>query len=422
MTEMNRPHDPPLGTDASGGFIRGLFSSFILYPAFSYLWFAGLFSLTGVWMQTLVLGWVSYELTGSAFLLAVFTTARLSPMFLGPIGGVLADRLNRVRFMMVVFFVMAIVSVGLALLSSFGRLEYWHIVVGGFLLGIGGAPLQPARVSMITDVVDRKDLTNAMAMNSVAFDITRVLGPAVGGILLDLLGVANALWISVIWYVVAIGSLVPIFNLKRSIEPTTGSPFRDVYDGFKLVFTNRAILLVLCVTFVVNGLAWPVYQAFMPIFAKDILNTGPDGLGFLQTASGIGALISAIALAYLGDVTYKGKIYIFGSGLLGVFLLVFALSESYLLSLVAMFTYGLVSSGFGVMQSTLLMTLSPPELRGRVMGMMIFFIGVLPLGTLVHGAIATLIGVPYATALAGGGLAVSMAAFFIWSPTLRKLS
>ena len=117
---MNSPQDLSLCTDRSPGFIKGLFSSFILYPAFSYLWFAGLFSLTGVWMQTLVLGWVSYELTGSAFLLAVFTTARLSPMFLGPIGGVLADRLNRIRFMMIIFFVLAIVSVGLALLSSFG--------------------------------------------------------------------------------------------------------------------------------------------------------------------------------------------------------------------------------------------------------------------------------------------------------------
>ena len=104
LAEMKSPHELPSSTETSEGFIRGLFSSFILYPAFSYLWFAGLFSLTGVWMQTLVLGWVSYELTGSAFLLAVFTTARLSPMFLGPIGGVLADRLNRVRFMMVVFF------------------------------------------------------------------------------------------------------------------------------------------------------------------------------------------------------------------------------------------------------------------------------------------------------------------------------
>ena len=141
----------------------------------------------------------------------------------------------------------------------------------------------------------------------------------------------------------------------------------------------------------------------------------------MQMAAGAGALVSAVAIAALGDFQWKGKLFVLGTGAMGVFLAMFALSTSLPLSLTIMFVYGIVSSAFGVMQSTLLMLFAPPEMRGRIMGMMIFVIGVLPVATLVHGAIASLMGVVFATALAGAILAVHMVLLYATSPRVRRM-
>ena len=419
MLEHKAEETSPTPLQATHG-IR-VFRAFQQYREYRYIWSSSLFTLTGVWMQTLVFGWLTYEITGSTFLLALFTAARMTPMLLGPVGGLLADRIDRVKFLVAVQTMMLGVSTAMTVLVMTDQILYWHFLVGGFLLGLGGAPMQPSRISLITDVVRKEDVSNAIAMNTIAFDITRILGPAIGGILMGLIGPANTLWFATSWYVLSIASLGPIFNLGRSTSREPRSLVQDLLDGFRAALSNRMILIVLSVTLSANALAWPVIQAFLPVFAKDILSTGPAGLGFLQMAAGAGALVSAVAIASLGDFQWKGKLFVLGTGGMGVFLAMFALSTSLPLSLTIMFVYGIVSSAFGVMQSTLLMLFAPPEMRGRIMGMMIFVIGVLPVATLVHGAIASLMGVVFASTLAGAILAVHMVLLYVTSPRVRRM-
>ena len=420
-TMLDQP--PPVTTSKAlpkAGKLRA-FASIQTYPDFRYLWASSLLSTMGMLMQTVVLGWLTYDITGSAFLLALFTSARLSPMLLGPIGGVMADRVNRVRLIMALQALVVLTTLALAMLVMTGLIQYWHLLFGGLLLGLGGPLSMPARLSLVTDIVRQEDMSNAMALNVMSFQVTWIVGPGLGGILIRTLGVSNALWITAAIFIMSILSLLPLLKLSQGSNKSAASPMRDLADGFRMVMTNQMMLMVLAVTVSANLLVFPVLMAFMPVFAEDILNVGAIGLGALMAASGAGALVGAFVLASLGDVSWKGKAFVIGTGVSGLCMGFFGLSSSFPLSLVILTATGLGTAGFGVMQNALMMILAPPELRGRAMGILMLAIGITPFATLMHGAVASLIGVPLTTSLAGFLLALNMLAIYIWVPGIRRL-
>ncbi len=394
------------------------------YPAFRYLWISNLLFFGGVWTQTLVLGWLVFDITRSEFLLAVFTAARLGPMLLGPLGGVLADRIHRVRFLLwAQIFTLAVVAVAAAL-TSLHLIRYWHILVLGFLLGATQAPVQPTRFTLITELVDRGDLSNANALNTVALTGTGVIGPAIGGGLIRALGPGMALWFSASWYILAALALIPLLRSQhgRSTSPASGlRVFAEIADGFRIALGDRHMASVVFVSFAANVCAWPVYQAFMPVFAREVLNVGPGGLGALLSAAGAGSLLGSLLIASLGDFPRKGLYFIAATGLFGLFFALFALQRDFAVALPIMVLIGLASSGFGVLQSTLLLLLAPEDARGRVMGIQVLAIGILPVATLVQGVSANFIGVPATTVVAGGLLALSMVGLGVAVPSLRGL-
>lgn len=376
---------------------------------------------TGAWMQTLVLAWLIYDLTGSIFLLGIFTTARLFPMVLGPIGGLLADRVDRTRMLIGVQAMACAVALTIAALVFTGLVEYWHLLVGGFLIGLAQTPSQPARATMVMEIVSRKDLANAIALNTLTLNTSQITGAAVGGVALATLGPGPALLGAAGCLLLSALALVPLLKLDRHTAKASHSPLRDMVEGFRVVLVSKEMMAVLSVTFAANIFVYPIFQSFLPVFAKDVLKAGPGGLGMITAAAGVGAISGSLLIAGMGDFSWKGTLYMLGTGAFGLFYALFALSAWLPASVVLIGLAHIGGSAFGVLQSTLLLTLSPAEVRGRVIGIQGLAIGILPLTTLVQGAIASAIGVPLTSFIASALLAINMLAFFIWLPRLRRM-
>ncbi|GAB3386632.1 MFS transporter [Humibacter soli] len=404
-----------------GVVLAGPFSSLRGNPRFRLLWFSNLFFFGGVWTQTLVMSWLAFEMTHSDLLVAVFGAARLSPMFLGPVAGALADRHNRVRLLLIAcgWATVAVSVVGA--LASAGILSYWMLVVGGFAIGLAQSPSQPARASLVLDLVGSENLSNANALNALAMNSTQVIGPAIGGVLIAAIGAPAALWVSVGWYLISFALMIPLRGVPN--PPYEGQPvLRMVVSGMRIIGRDRLTMAVLLITFAANTLLWPIYQSFMPVFAQDSFHLNAAGLGALLTVCGLGGLIGSLIIAALGDFRFKGALFVFGTAAWALFWILFASIANVPVAFVMLGLVGLASAAFNVLQTTLLLLTTGPELHGRVLGLQELAIGIQPVSTLVLGAIASLIGVAL-TASAAGALLIAFVAILAWRvPQLVRFS
>jgi MFS family permease len=376
---------------------------------FRLFWLSSIVYFSGFWAQTVVLAWLAFDITGSEFAVAAFTAARFAPLLFGPIGGLIADAANRPRILMLSNLVALTIAGATALLASLDVIVYWHVLVSGFLIGMTQAPLQPTRFTLLMDIVQRDEFSSANAMNMAAMMGSRIAAPAAAGALIAIYGADIALWFSALWYIPAAYLIQRVAEPRgRDFRSTSAGVLADLADGFRLAVSSRALGAVLLVSVAANLFAWPVVQGFMPIFAEDVLSVGAAGLGVLVAAHGAGAMVGAVLIAALGDFPRKGQLFLVSTGVFGLLLIPFALTESMPVAVVLMVSAGLASAGFGVMQSTLTLLLAPEEARGRVTGMLMLSIGVLPLSTLALGAIAGAVGVVPTTVAAGIMLAISV--------------
>ncbi len=366
-------------------------------PSFRLLWISNLFFFGGAWTQTLVLGWLVYTTTHSEFSLALFTAVRLAPLLLGPIGGLLSDRFDRVRLLMVAcIWTISAVSI-VATMATIGKAPFWALVLGGLAIGLAQSPSQPARSSLVFEMVGRENLSQANALNSMALNMTQVVGPALGGAMISAFGAPATLWISTAWYAISLVALLPLRSIKISREVHIQSALSMLKGGFRIVLSNRLTRAVLLVTLAANILIWPVYQTFMPVFAIDVLHLDATGLGWLLTCSGAGGLTGAIIIASLGDFDNKGGLFVLGTATWAFLWFLFASSHQSATSFVLMFGIGLMSASFGVLQTTLLLMTTDPRVQGQALGMQELAIGIMPFSALTIGVIANQIGVSRAT-------------------------
>lgn len=360
---------------------------------FRLLWVSNLFFFGAAWMQTLVLGWLVFETTRSEFLVAVFTSVRLAPMLLGPLAGVFSDRHHRARLLLVACsWGMCAVGV-VAGLVSLDMAPYGVLVVGGLAIGLAQSPSQPARSSLVMELVGRDNISNANALNSMAMNMTQVFGPAVGGAMISAFGAPAALWISTACYAVSLAVLWPLRGIGRAVRVEAHSPLRMLAGGVRSILGNRLARSVLLVTLAANLFIWPVFQAFMPVFAKESLRLDAAGLGWLLTCSGAGGLVGSLVIAMLGDFRFKGGLFVVGTTIWGGLWALFALSHTVSLSFVLMASIGLMSAAFGVLQTTLLLMTTGPDMHGRALGLQELAIGVMPIAALGLGAVAQRLGV-----------------------------
>lgn len=375
-------------------------------PAFRLLWLSNLFFFAGVWTQTLVLAWLAFELTHSELLVAVFTAARLAPLLLGPLAGAFADRHNRILILQVTTAWSFLAVLVVAVLASAGMLTFPALVVGGLAIGLGQSPSQPARAAVVMELVGRESISSANALNSMAMNMTQVIGPALGGMMISALGAPAALWISAAGFLAAFALIIPLRGHGAVEEAPHLSAARMLVEGLRVLSRQRLAVAVLLVTLTANTMLWPVHQGFLPVFASDVLSLDATGLGLLLTCAGAGGLLGSLVIAGLGDFRFKGGTFVLGTALWGLLWAGFAASTSPALSFVLMTLIGVASAAFGVLQTTLLLLTTQPHQHGRVLGIQELAIGVMPLSSLAIGAAASAFGISATVVVAGLALVV----------------
>ena len=323
-------------------------------------------SLIGTWMQQIAMSWLVYRLTGSAFLLGVVSFSSQIPIFLlASIAGVYADRWNRLRMLVATQTLSMIQALTLAFLTLYGAIQVWQIIALSIAIGVINAFDMPTRQSFIVQIVDKpEDLGNAIALNSFMFNGARLIGPAVAGILIGLVGEGICFLINGLSFIGIIIALLAIKVPKRKKAEHRSHLWRDLKEGYSYAFgfaPTRYILLQLgLMSFM--GMA---YAVLMPVFAKDILHGGPHTLGFLMAASGIGALTGAVYLASRQTILGLGRLIAYASFIFGIGIIAFSFSKILIVSLAMMFL-----TGFGMIVqiasgNTILQSIVEEDKRGR---------------------------------------------------------
>jgi predicted MFS family arabinose efflux permease len=384
-----------------------------------------LISVIGVWMQSTAQQWLVYRITGSQASLGMVTFINFLPVLLFSLFmGVVTDQFPRRKLLLLTQSWFMLLAVILALLTWLELVQYWHILLLAFLLGIGNALDMPARQAFVVEMVDddKRDVMNAIGMNSALFNIARIIGPAIGGVVVASFGEAPTFAINGLSYLAVIFAL---FLMKLSSQPNRASrsnPIKKMRDGFRYIYGQKAILglVILVAVFSMVGFG---ALTLVPVFAKDILNIGTIGFGHLLSWQGIGAVIGVFVLIIFGDHFHKGKL-LFGSRLLlGPGIIGLALSRTPWMSMAFMALVGFSFITQLVLTNTLIQTIVPDELRGRVLSTYTWALGgFYPLGSLGIGFLGDQIGAPAAAMFSGIGCVLLIIVNLVAFQSIQKLT
>ena len=378
-------------------------------------------SLIGTWMQQVAQSWLIFRLTQSSLLLGAVSFASQIPVFLvSPIGGHVADRVDRRRIMIVTQSASMALALVLAALTLTHRVREWHIILLAILLGVVNAFDLPARQAALVQMVEREDLMNAIALNSSMFNGARVVGPAIAGLLVAAIGEGWCFFANGVSYIaVIVGLLMMRMPAIREGQALSGTAIENIMEGFRYVAHTAPIRALLLLIGVISFCAMP-YAVLMPVFAENILHAGARGLGILMGASGLGALIGSVALAMRSSVRGLGRWVAVSAGTFGAALAAFALSRSFVLSALLLVPVGATMMIQMASSNTLIQSMVPDALRGRVMSVYsMMFMGMGPLGSLLAGSVAEHAGAPIAVAAGGVISVVGAIVFGLRLPNLR---
>jgi MFS family permease len=396
--------------------VRKLFQN----PGFVRLWWSGMLCGALRWLELLAISLFVLERTGSPFLVAVLTLLRMAPMFLfGIPAGALADRYDRRRLLIISLTVLALASAILTLLALSGRIAIWQVALGAFLNGMFWATDFPVRRTMLGELAGPALLSRAMALDSATSNATRMVGPALGGVLLQAIGLYGVYLLGTILY--GTTALLVARVIYREVRPavTGNSLLAMLVEGWRFARGERLILGTLVVTVIVNlwGFA---YITMVPVIGERALQLSPSLIGILMSTEGLGALIGALLVGRTDRPGRYTQIYTGSSLAFLLAVLAFALSGSAALSFALILLCGIGIAGFSVMQSTIMFLAAPANLRSRLMGLLTVAIGAGPIGMLHVGLLADWLGAAHAVAvIALEGLAVLLLAVLIW-PELRR--
>lgn len=419
---MNRPDEisiDQIAPDSLPAWLRPAIS--LAYRNYRLVCLSQFCSGLAYWMELATTGWLVFHLTGSGLFLGVVTGARSLPLLaLSMVGGVFADRFNRQRLLSVSQTVAVMVNLILGLLVATGLVNEWHLLLGSLASGAAIAFQNPARQSLISQIVPRAHLLNAVAMNGAAINLSRSFGPAVAGAILAVGGPTFAYGAQTVAYLAAFFAIlfVRLPQLRRS--PARGSVRTEMLDGLRYAAANRVVLGLLLVALVPQVLGQP-YISLMPIFAVAVLGIGASGLGLLLAAPGLGALLGLAWLAAAGDRPHQGNWAIAFAVAFGLSLVGFALSPWLGLSLPLLVLSGLCQTATNSLVQALLQMHTPDSYRGRVMSLYLLDRGLTPFGSVLAGGTADLLGAPAAIALMAGAAALLSLATALRLPEIRKL-
>ena len=356
------------------------------YPS---LWLANFFSYTSRWMQVPLLAWMILELTDSPWLVSLVGFFSMLPtLLLGLVGGLLVDRVDRRRLMTTTQGIALLASCALAFLMLSDTVRVWHAYAAALVTGACWALSFPARRAAIFDLVGPTGVTNAIALDAIGMNGSRMVGPGVAGLLIGLTGVAGGSVAVAMCYALSYVFLLSFPADAGQPRATTRQPvLRNLVEGVVYVRSNPVILATVLVTLIINLLMFP-YVPLVTVVARDVLHVGPTLIGTLQAAEGLGSSVGASFIALAVGLRYHGRVYVAGSLLSLLALFAFSISEWYIVSFPILFLLGLGMAGFATMQSALILILAKDEMRGRALGVISLAIGAGPVGSLLIGAIA----------------------------------
>lgn len=384
--------------------------------------FGQLISLPGNWIQNIALGWLVYRLSDSALLLGVVGFAGQIPsLFLTPIAGVFADRVDRRKVLIATQAISMLIAFAVAALILSDKIQVWHIIASAALNGIAIAFDTPFRHAFLVNMVpDKKDLQNAIALNSTLFNTARFAGPPLGGLLIALSGEGICFLINGLSYLAVIGSLLAMQVDSRAESIRHASVFTDLLSGLRYAYKSLPIRFILIMVITTSLLGLP-FQVFMPVFAREVLNGNSQTLGYLIGAIGAGALAGAIYLATRKSLHTIPLTIFISATLFSIGLMAFSVSTGFVVSLAL-----LVITGFGMVvefasSNTLLQTMVDDQMRGRIVALYsMSFMGFTPLGSLLMGALAEFAGVQITVFIAGACCLLAALVFYRKLPQIKK--
>jgi MFS family permease len=423
--------------EATGPVFGGTFRA-LRYPNYRLVWVGFFLSNIGSWMQTVAQGWLVRDLTASTALIGFVSFASSFPQIAFSLfGGVYADLFNRRKLLIItqaIYMVNAAALGGLVLLRDWrlwGGLSLWHVIAIAFIGGVSSTLATPAFQALMTDLVSREDLPSAVALNSAQFNLSRIIGPTIGGLLFGAIGIAGCYFLNSASFLAVIAALwmlrMPPWRAPDSRDAR--EIWRQMIAGIRYVHGRPRVKALLSVATVISVCGAP-FLIFLPVFARDVLNREAQGLARLWAAMGVGALLSALVMAYsLSNSRRRGRLLLAGNVLFGLAVAAFALSRDFTLSCVFLALVGAGMVSITTTVNTLLQMLVQDEMRGRVMSMYaLAFIGLPPVGGLLIGALADLIGWRWGHhgaqwALAIGGLIIVLFAMgvTVMVPRIKEL-
>lgn len=382
-----------------------------------------MFWFTGWWVVMVARGWLVLQMTDSAFMVGLVTFSALIPQLIfSPLAGVIVDRVNRRNLVIAARGVGALIALFLAVLTGTGMLEVWHIIVLSFLAGVGRSVDVPGVQSLVPNLVSREDLLNAIALNTLARNGTQVLGPLAAGPMIAILGIQACFYLGAGAYALSTWVTTRVITVPSDPATLHANLWHNLREGFQYIPTNPTALFIIVL---VSGHCTLTMStdAILPTFARDILGGDASTFSLIVVSLGLGGLGGTLILASLGNFNGKGLLLLvttLGSGLTPIFL---AGTSWYLISLVAAFSIGAGTSSYMAVSNTIIQSVIPDRLRGRVMSVyMMLAGGLMSIGNLVMGAVGSLWGVPLALALFGGLWLIFSLAVMLRRPFLMRLS
>ena len=364
------------------------------------------------WLETVALGFFVYELTGSPFWVAFVGFLRLLPMLaLGALVGMVADRIDRRLLLISAMALLVTTYAALSILGLTDRIMLWHVATGAFLAGLVWTVDFPVRRAMIAEVVGPERLRTAMGLEMATSNFSRVLGPLAAGAFLATVGMAGAYLTGLALFIVCMAMAFTLVYRSPATQAAAAKPLENLIEGFRYVRSDAVIVTTLVITVAMNVFAFP-YAHMVPVIAEETLGVGAIGLGLLFSMEGAGATLGALLIASKAKQRHYTRAYLYGSILFLIGILVFSRAPWYPLALALLFVGGFGMAAFGTLQTIILISTCPAEVRGRVLGVLAVAIGAGPIGALQIGLVAGFLGAPMAvmiTAIAGiASIAVSV--------------
>jgi predicted MFS family arabinose efflux permease len=391
--------------------LRRVFKAFE-YRDFRLMWFGACTSSIGTWMQKAAQSWLVLEISGSPFWLGLDAFLGEIPIFLfSLVGGAVADRVDRRRVLLGSQLTQMFCAFILALLIGLGQVEIWHILTLSFVVGLAQSFGGPAYQALIPTLVEREDLPNAIALNSIQFNLARIIGAVLGGIALTKLG---AVWCFALNGVSFIAVIISLLIVQVSFIPSkTGeSVVASIKQGIGFIRNQGTMEALIALAFCMTALAFPLVT-FLPVFAKDVFQRGPTTFTIFLACSGAGSAVGALVVAWMGNVKNKGLVAISMLICLGVGISAFSLSQTLALSYVLLFITGACLIAVFSMVSSLVQLITVNEMRGRVMSVYnVAFRGGMPIGSLATGYLAPIFSAPAVLAV-NGALLLALGMYFL---------